>query len=304
MDDRLKVLVLMGGPDRERGVSLKSGAAIAAALRQAGHTVTEGDINPDDDSALRSTDAQVVFPALHGRFGEGGALQRMLDARRLPYVGSRASPSAVAIDKVATKRIAEKHRVPTPPYQFLGATTELTLPFPLVVKPLTEGSTYGVEVCRDAGAAAAARTRQHAHYAFLMAETFIAGREVTVGILGDEPLPVVEIRPEGGFYDFHAKYESDRTRYLLDEETGLPGQVLERLKGAALKVHREIGCRHLSRSDFMVDSDNGVWFLEINTLPGFTDHSLFPMAARRIGLEMPALCDRLVRMALRDGLGR
>jgi len=289
------VLVLGGGPDREREVSLRSAGRVAAALREAGYDVLEGDIDPDHLDALNQR-FDVVFPMLHGRFGEGGALQRILDGRNLRYVGSGARASWLAMDKAATKDAAAKVGIPTPDYQHLGPMTPLVLEPPLVIKPLTEGSSFGVDICRDAEAVAEARKRLHAHFAFGMAERFIDGREMTVGILDGEPLPIIEIRPSVEFYDYEAKYNRDDTHYAF--EIDLPVAALDQMRQWAKAVFEKVGCRDLGRVDFIVDRTDRPWFLELNTIPGFTDHSLVPMAAAKAGLAMPALCDRLVRLAL------
>jgi D-alanine-D-alanine ligase len=294
MADRLNVLVLGGGPDRERTVSIRSAAAVETALREAGHTVLQADVTPENDSALQ-TPADVVFPVLHGRFGEGGPLQRLLEAHKLRYVGARPRAAAVAMDKCAAKQAADRLGVPTPPYQQLGPRTPLTLEPPLVIKPLTEGSSFGVELCETAEQAAAARARQNKHFAFLLAERCVRGREITVGIVGRQILPAIEILPKSGFYDFEAKYESDQTEYNF--EIDLPQAVLDKLNEYAWTMFEGIDCRHLARVDFLVDADQRPWFLEINTMPGFTDHSLIPMAAAKAGMPMPDLCDRLVRLA-------
>lgn len=297
MDFRpLTVLVLGGGPDREREVSLKSAASVAAALRAAGHNVLESDIGPGQLGAL-ALRFDVVFPVLHGRWGEGGELQRVLDARDVRYVGSRARAAHAAMDKCASKQAAERHGVPTPPYQLLGPLTPLAIHPPLVIKPLTEGSSFGVDICHDAAAVDAARVKLHRHFAFGLAEQFVRGCEVTVGVLDGQVLPPIKIVPAAAFYDFQAKYDRDDTRY--DFDTGLSAATLETLGHHALVVYQALDCRHLARVDFIVDEGERPWFLEINTLPGFTDHSLLPKAAAKAGYDMPRLCDKLVRLAMR-----
>lgn len=297
MADSLTVLVLGGGPDRERPVSLKSAAAVAAALREAGHTVIESDIGPGNESPLDGR-FDVVFPVLHGRFGEGGPLQRMMDARGLRYVGCKARAAATAMDKCASKQMAERHGVPTPPYQLVGPRKAVELDLPVVVKPLTDGSSIGVHICRTDEQLDAARAELHRSHAYLLAERFVPGREVTVGIVDEQPLAPIQITPapEAGFYDYEAKYDRDDTRYSFDVQ---PPPLVEEVQRHAMTVFRAIGCRHLSRVDFMVDADNRPWFLEINTMPGFTSHSLVPMAAAKAGLSMAALCDKLVRLAMK-----
>lgn len=295
MPSNFHVLVLGGGPDRERPVSLKSAAAVAAALREAGHQVTEADITPDDTTAL-DTPCDVIFPVLHGGWGEGGPLQDLLEQKKVPYIGCGPEAAAAAMDKHAAKGIADRAGVPTPAYQRLSPDTPLTVDPPLVLKPLTEGSSFGVAVCRTPEEADQARERMQAEFPTLLAEQFVEGGEITVGIIDSQSLPPIEIRPAEGFYDYRAKYESDDTTYNFDID--LPATVLDRLAQQALVMFRATGCRHLSRVDFLVDADGRDWFLEINTMPGFTDHSLLPLAAAKVGMPLPRLCEQLVRLAL------
>lgn len=297
-DSPLTVVVLGGGPDRERPVSLKSAAAVASALRQAGHTVVDGDVNRDDASAL-DIECDVIFPVLHGRFGEGGPLQRMMDARGRKYVGCQPKAAAIAMDKCAAKQAAEQCDVPTPAYQLLGPSTPLSIAPPVVIKALSEGSSFGVWICHDEAAAVGAREKLHAHYAFGMAEAFVPGGwEVTVGIVDGQALPPIRIVPAVEYYDYDAKYERDDTKYEFD--TGLSAATLTKIDEHALAVFHKIGARHLGRVDFMIDAAGDPHFIEINTMPGFTDHSLVPRAAAKAGMDMPALCDRLVRLAFED----
>lgn len=290
-----RVLVLAGGPDRERPVSLRSGACVAEALRQAGHTVIQRDITPHDLAALDEP-FDLVFPVLHGPFGEGGPLQRILEDRGLCFVGSASRSARNAIDKFITKQRADQLNIPTPAYQQLGPSARLTLHPPLVLKPLTEGSSFNVAICRTGEQVERARAQLHAHHAILLAERYIAGRELTVGIVDDRALPLIEILPAAEFYDFDAKYDRSDTRYAFDPH--LPPDLAERLAADALKLYEGLDCRHLGRVDFIVDDAGDRWMLEINTMPGFTDHSLLPKAAARAGMSMAVLCDRLVRSAL------
>lgn len=301
MTDKLIVLVLGGGPDRERDVSLVSAAQVADALRTAGHRTLERDILPSDTSALDET-YDVVFPVLHGAFGEGGPLQQLLEQRGVPFVGCDSKAASAAMDKVATKQIARQLGVPTPDWQVFGPTDVLTLPLPVVIKPLNEGSSVGVFICHTEQDVTQARAELHGRHPRVMAERFIRGREMTVGIFDGRALPVIEIIPGATvtFYDYQAKYSRDDTRYGFDV---LPG-VAEPMRQHAVTLFRGLGCRHLSRVDFIVDAQNRPWMLEINTMPGFTTHSLLPMAARKSGIEMPALCDKLVKLALQTPVGR
>ncbi|QNN22213.1 D-alanine--D-alanine ligase [Planctomycetales bacterium ZRK34] len=301
MSESLKVLVLGGGPDRERPVSLKSAAAVAAALRRAGHEVIEADISPDRPETL-DTPCDVVFPVLHGRFGEGGPLQRMMDTRKLKYVGARSRAAAAAMDKYISKQKAEAAGVPTAAYQLLGPNTPITLDAPMVIKALTEGSSFGMAICPTMDEAVKARAQMLANFSFQMAERFIKGREITVGIVERDVLPAIQIVPAVEYYDYEAKYNRNDTRYEFDID--LPAETMNQIRADALKVYDAIGCRHLGRVDFIIDETGRHWFLEINTMPGFTDHSLLPMAANKAGMDMAALCDRLIRLALKDGDSR
>lgn len=301
MSQALHILVLRGGPDRERGVSLRSGAEVAAALRAAGHRVTERDVLPGDLSALDIA-CDVVFPILHGRFGEGGPLQELLEQRGLRFVGCRSAAARDAMDKLRTKQIAREHGIATADSEALIDHKPPSMAPPLVIKPVDEGSSVGVHPCHDQAAVRDAMGALAGESHRLMAERLVSGREMTVGIIGDDAMPVIEIVPAAAYYDYAAKYDRDDTAYRFDID--LPPQVLSRMQHDALKLHRALQARHLSRVDFIVDADRVAWLLEINTAPGFTTHSLLPMAARRAGLDMPALCDRLVRLARDERAGR
>lgn len=295
MSNTLNILVLGGGPDREREVSLRSSAAVAAALKQAGHQVTLADVAPDRLEAL-NTPCDVVFAILHGRWGEGGLLQRILEVRGMKFVGAGSHAAAMAMDKAASKQVAEKLGVPTAPWQHLSAKSELKMKAPLVLKALTEGSSYGIYICKTEEQAQSSRAELHKHFAFGLAEQFIGGKEITVGIVGDTVLPPIQIEPKTEFYDLQAKYSRNDTHYNF--EIDLPARVIDQLKEYAWKMHTGLGSRHLGRVDFIVDAQQRPWFLEINTLPGFTDHSLVPKAAAKIGWNMPQLCDKIARLAL------
>ena len=297
-DDRpLRVTVLAGGPSAEREVSLASGGAIAAALAEKGHDVELADIGPSDLSALEIP-ADVIFPALHGTFGEDGTLQRIMEQRGLCFIGSGSDASAAAMDKVQTKRIALQRGVTTPDFQVIESTHDQMLPPPVVIKPVAEGSSVMTGVARDPAAARSAADAVIARYGRVLVERFVEGIEVTVGILGDRTLPPIWIRPKREFYDFEAKYQDNATEYVF--ETGLPAAVVQRAETWSLDVFRALGCRHLARIDWIVDADGIAWLLEVNTLPGFTSHSLVPKAAARIGISFADLTDRLVRMALEE----
>ena len=296
------VLVLSGGPDAEHAVSINSGRTIAQALRDTGrfdvNLVAFDDITGESLGAMRG---DVVFPALHGPFGEGGALQRMLDADGRPYVGSGASASRAAIDKVLTKSIAARLGLQTAPTAILDANDPgLGIPLPVVVKPVFEGSTIGLHICRTHEQWLAAHRAAVATDKATMIEPMIPGRELTVGLvdrgLGLEALPVIEIVPAEGLYDYEAKYTRNDTRYLIGPD--LPAGVGKRVQRQTLELAREMGIRDLCRADFILDDHSNAFFLEINTMPGFTSHSLVPMAAADAGIDPPTLCGTLIDIAL------
>lgn len=302
----LRITILAGGPSDEREISLQSGGAIAEALRARGHTVTVADIRKDELSALDAP-ADVIFPALHGAFGEDGTLQRVLEQRGMCFVASGSSASAMAMDKVATKQLAARAGIPTPPY-LVTAELDVTrlqrqlrdagLHPPVVVKPVDSGSSVGTTIARELGPAVAAMQDAVRRFGRVLVERFIAGDELTVGLLDGQALPPIVIRPRSEFYDYKAKYLADDTEYLFD--AGYPPEVLEQARRLSEAMFDRLDCRHLSRMDWMVDRDERLWFLECNTLPGFTSHSLLPKAAARAGIDFEELCERLVRMALRD----
>lgn len=292
-----RVTVLRGGPSAEREVSLAGGRAVAAAIRALGHAVTEADITPDDLTAL-DVPADVVFPVLHGRFGEDGELQEILEARGLAFVGSGSEASRIGIDKDATKRKWHAAGLPTAPWWVvsLGAGPEVDqLEPPLVLKPLAEGSSIGVTLCDTVESLKSVLPRAVSDFGRVMLERRLEGPEVTVGILGHDPLPVIQVRPAAGWYDYAAKYERDDTDYLLNPD--LDETTCQNVQQLALKAFDVLGCRDLARIDLIIDRHTGPQLLEINTLPGFTDHSLVPKAAAHVGIPFPRLVEMLLEMA-------
>lgn len=306
-------MVLCGGPDRERPVSLESGAQVAEALRQAGHAATCHDVGPADLSALDAwvqKPGDVVFPVLHGSWGEGGPLQALLDARGIRYVGCEVEAAALCMDKHRTKLALVEHNIPTPAFECIERGVGPTLGAPLVIKPLCEGSSIDLAICHDESQVSEAyerlanSPRNHPrNYPRLLIERFVGGKEFTVGVIGprgqERALPPVHIVPAGAFYDYEAKYHRDDTRYVLDpSQMGVASGVIDALGRVAVEAHCALGCRHLSRVDFIVDEAGRLWVLEVNTIPGFTTHSLLPMAAAHAGLSLPQLVDGLVRLAM------
>jgi D-alanine-D-alanine ligase len=301
----------MGGPDAEREVSLLSGSEVAAALRASGQfNVVDQTIDRPTVFELKSIvsqcGAEVIFPVLHGHWGEGGPLQELLEQLGLPYVGSQPRAARLAMDKLQTKLLVGHEGVRTPAAQELQPNTVCTIKPPLVIKPVDDGSSVDLRICRSEAEVVAAREHLHPCRSRLMAEAYVEGRELTVGILLDQPLPLIEIIPAVQFYDYEAKYTRDDTQYVIGPE--LPPGINDRCVHMAMAAYRTLGCRDVARIDIMFDGVKP-WFLEINTMPGFTTHSLVPMAARkrgahsRKGWEMPELCARLAHAALERANG-
>jgi D-alanine-D-alanine ligase len=305
---RPSVLVLGGGPDAEREVSITSARHVADALRAAGHVVHAQTIDTLTIHELRALPGDVVFPVLHGGWGEGGPLQDLLEQDGRPFVGSGSRAARMAMDKVATKAVALSLGIPTPQVFILDPRDPVCpMDFPVVVKPVHEGSTIGLYICNNEGEWAAARATiadelSRGVRRSYMIEPRVPGRELTVGIIDGQALPIIEITPAEGLYDYDAKYHRNDTRYTLDPD--LPPGVTETIKTHAVNLARAIGTRHLARVDFILDPTGIAGLLEVNTLPGFTDHSLVPMAAAHAGEPMPALCSRLVSLAVRDAGSR
>lgn len=294
---KLRITVLAGGPGSERAISLQSGAAVADALRRRGHVVHLADIRPDDLGAL-DLSADVVFPALHGLFGEDGRLQEILEQRGISFVGSGSTASAIAIDKVRTKELVAGLGIRTPDSRVVTASLGQP-PWPsCVVKPIDQGSSVLTATVHDPSSFAAAVDAVLASADRVLVERFVAGKELTVGVLAGGALPPIRIQPKRSFYDYSAKYDDDATEYLFD--TGVSPETERRVCAETERVFAALGCRHLARADWIVDDDEVAWFLEINTMPGFTSHSLTPKAAARTGVPFEELVERLVWMALED----
>jgi D-alanine-D-alanine ligase len=296
----------MGGISRERDVSIQSGKCVAEALKKAGVNVVTSDIKPDAMGILDDETIDVFFIALHGRFGEDGVLQEILESKGLTYTGSPPQASRLAFDKWASKKRFAAAGIATPRAILFESDANISeledgvrqLGKKYVIKPLREGSTIGISIVDQPQAAIAAAKSCAAEFGDCMIEEFIAGREITVGILGNEALPIIEIRPRAGFYDYHAKYIDDETEYLFDtiEDPTFAAQIQK----SAIDCFNSLGCRGAARDDFIIGGDGEPYVLEINTVPGMTNHSLLPKAACKMGLSVSQLCMRMVDMALAD----
>ena len=295
-----KVAVLLGGKSAEREVSLKSGGMVLAALRS-----RDVDAHPFDprerslEDLLKERFAR-VFIALHGRFGEDGTLQGALEWLRMPYTGSGVLASALAMDKLRTKRLWQAEGLPTAAYEVLGRDTDLAavarrLKTPLFVKPACEGSSVGMTKVRSAAALDEAYALAANFDPVVIAEKFIDGAELTAAVLGDEVLPLIRIETPREFYDYEAKYIASDTRYLIP--AGVSAKKEKELQALCLRAFRALGCRGWGRVDLMLDKRGRPYLLEVNTAPGMTDHSLVPMAARAVGLSYEDLCVRILEGA-------
>ena len=295
-----KVAVLMGGKSAEREVSLKSGAMVLAALRKKGVDAHPFDPKDKDLQELLRERFGRVFIALHGRFGEDGTIQGVLEWLGIPYTGSGVLASALAMDKVRTKRLWAAEGLPTPPYAVLDQETDLAgvakrLGTPLFVKPASEGSSVGMSKVRNAADLEEAYALAVNYDPVVIAEKFIDGPELTVAILGERVLPIIRIETPREFYDYEAKYLADDTRYLIP--CGLAAKKESEIQALCLKAFRALGCRGWGRVDLMLDKRERPYLLEINTSPGMTDHSLVPMAARAVGISYEDLCLKILEGA-------
>jgi len=302
--EKLNVAVLAGGISRERQISLKSGKCVAEALEKAGVNVTISDIKPDSLDILDDDSIDVFFLALHGTFGEDGTLQQILESKNLIYTGSDSKSSRLAFDKWESKKIFTQAGVRMPdsilfdPAKKTAALEKQIrrLGKKFVVKPLREGSTIGITIESDPVSAAAAAQKCSAQFGDCMIEAFVGGREITAGIVGKHVLPIIEIRPPAGFYDFHAKYITDKTQYIFDSINSTA--LVDEINKSALACFNSLGCRGAARVDFIIGDDGKPYVLEINTIPGMTSHSLLPKAAAKIGISMSRLCLKIVELAL------
>ena len=298
MTPKLKITVMLGGPSAEREVSLRSGASVAAALRSLGHQVTE--LDPREPGWRLEAGTDVVFLALHGTYGEDGTVQAELEKLQVPYTGCDAAASRIGFDKALTKQRCVAAGVPTARSLVL-ASPKTSWPMgwnpPLVLKPVRQGSSVGLQFVERVEQWAGALAEALRHDTEVLLEEKIIGREGTVGILGDDPLPIVEVRPRSGVYDYRTKYSAGETEYFcpapFDEET------TRRVQDAALGAFEAIGGRDYSRVDVMVSASGEPVVLEVNTLPGMTETSLLPKAARAAGIGYAELCQRMVDLALK-----
>lgn len=319
--DRLRVLVLTGGTSSEREICLRSGAKVVAALDPARYEVTQMDLadlaGPQAGRLARALFApgacepeadgrpDVVFIALHGGAGEDGTVQGMLELLGIPYTGSGVLASALAMNKIVSKKVFEREGIPTPRWWPLRAAERAdagravleALRLPCVVKPACEGSTIGVTVVRDPTEMEPALEEAFRYGPEALAEEYIAGVEISGPVLGEEALPLVEIVPRSGFYDYEAKYTPGATEEIVPAR--IPAWQAARARELTLAAHRVLGCRGMSRVDMMASEDE-VYVLEVNTIPGMTETSILPRAAEAVGMTFSQVVDRLIELALEE----
>ncbi|CAN5504617.1 D-alanine--D-alanine ligase [soil metagenome] len=295
-----KIAVLMGGPGSERKVSLATGAGVAQALRSLGANVTEVDVA--DADFILPNDTELAFIAVHGTFGEDGQLQQVLEDRGVPYTGENVEGSLLAFDKIASKQKFSQHGVATPTWEIIHAGETPTPPLPYVIKAPREGSTVGVYIVKEESAVGTDLAEASRFDDELLIEQFIPGRELTIGVLGDLALPVLEIIPKSGFYDFNDKYP------FLNPQGGggaqhvcpaqIPNDLAGKIQDLALLATQSLGLKVYSRVDIMLSPQNEPSVLELNTIPGMTETSLLPDAAAVAGISYPELCVRIIELSL------
>ena len=296
-----RIAVLMGGPGSEREVSLATGAGVAKALRSLGADVTEVDVRGADFALPSGT--ELAFVAIHGTFGEDGQVQQILEERGVAYTGEGVEESRIAFDKILSKEKFDAHGVTTPEWEIVRAGEKPSLPLPLVIKAPRQGSTVGVYIVKDEAALAAALEDGMKYDERLLVEQFIPARELTVGILGDKALPIIEIIAKDGFYDFAEKYPflnpggggGGGARHVCPAQ--ISAEQTAAIQDLALRAHRALGLRVYSRVDVMLPPVGEPTVLEINTIPGMTPNSLLPEAAGVARISYPALCARIIELS-------
>ncbi|MDH5408699.1 MAG: D-alanine--D-alanine ligase [Gammaproteobacteria bacterium] len=300
-----KVAVLMGGWSAEREVSLKSGAAVLKALQSRGVDAHGIDVQRDTVlSELQKGNYNIAFNILHGPGGEDGVMQGALEVLGLAYTGSKVLASSLSMDKLRSKQLLEAIGLPTPNYMVLEEDTDFeyvaaTLGLPMMVKPAREGSSIGMSKVEDASQLHSAWQLAAQFSGAVLAEQWISGSEYTVAILGDEALPAIKLETDNTFYDYEAKYQSDDTRYICP--CGLDEHAEAQMKRMALACFNALGAEGWGRVDIFLDEQQRPWILELNTLPGMTDHSLVPMAAKAAGIEFDELVIRILQQAIDKG---
>ncbi len=286
-----KIGVLMGGLSAEREISLKTGEAVFKALKELGYRAVKIDVGRDVVSRIMEEAIDVAFIALHGRYGEDGTIQGLLEIMGIPYTGSGVAASAIAMNKVMAKRVFIAEGLPTPRFSILSTPEEVDIPYPFMIKPADQGSTIGVTKVEREEDLEEAMKEALSYSDTVYVEEFIQGQEVTFGIVDGRVFPAVEIRPRSSIYDYRAKYSKGMTEYLIPP--AMDEDLLRRAREVALRAFEVIGCRGAVRVDMVVDG-RGPWLLEVNTIPGMTETSLLPRAAMAGGIDFHSLVEMIL----------
>ena len=302
-----KIAVLMGGPGSEREVSLATGRGVSNALRSLGADVVEIDVRSEQFQL--PDDIELAFNTIHGTFGEDGQLQKVLEHRGIAYTGDGVNASEIAFDKIRTKQKFQEHGITTPPWEIIQPGQRPTIPLPIVVKAPRQGSTVGVIIVKNESEIDSAISEATNYSRELLIEKFVSGRELTIGILGDQPLPILEIIPKGGFYDFNNKYPFLNPQAGGGAEHVCPAEIdsqkTKEIQELAFRAFRAAGLQVYARVDAILSQTGQPFILEINTIPGMTEASLLPEAAAAAGIEYAELCARIIALSrLRQGHGR
>jgi D-alanine-D-alanine ligase len=294
-----KIAVLMGGPGSERDVSLATGRGVSKALRSLGAEVIEVDVR-DENFALPK-DVDLAFITIHGTFGEDGQLQEILEERGVPYTGDGVTASRAAFDKILSKEKFREHNVVTPEWEVVEVSEPPTISVPLVVKPARQGSTVGVVIVKNASELDSAMAEAGKYDQKLLIEKFVSGRELTIGVLGDQALPILEIIPKGGFYDFNNKYPFLNPQAGGGAEHVCPAKIdpnkTKQIQEQALRAFRSLGLVVYGRVDVLLSESGDAFVLEVNNIPGMTEASLLPEAAAAAGINYVDLCARIIALS-------
>ena len=294
----LTIGVFRGGVSPERDISLLSGENVIKALADRGYKIEDVDLkaNREDEiiEIVNSKNIDLAFIALHGEFGEDGQIQKIFEDNNILFTGSGSEASFLAMDKIKTRKILEEERLPLPK-SFTDISSICPSDFPLVLKPSSSGSSIGVRIVRNQAELEEGLSFLSKSFSNILIEEYIPGRELTAGILGDTPLPVVEIVFENSFFDYSCKYSNNLSRAVVPAD--IPDSLSKEIQDIAFKVYKVLGCRHFGRVDFRLSDNMRPYVLELNSIPGLTSHSLLPLAAKNIGISFSSLCEDIVRQA-------
>lgn len=302
-----KIGVLMGGMSKERDISIKSGKAVHKALIDKGYNSVEIDVGRDIDEVLKKEEVDVAFITLHGKYGEDGVIQGVLEMLGIPYTGSGVMSSAMAMDKGFTKKVLMSRKIATPEFCLIDEedgegkmdrNLEIVgkMELPIIVKPVSEGSTIGISIVKVAEELKEAVETAFRFDNSVMAESYIEGREFTVSVMDGRSMPVIEIRPKSGFYDFESKYNKGKTEFDIPAE--IDKELADLMSTMSVDSYKALDCRGAGRVDLMVDKDNKPFVIEVNTIPGMTELSLLPMAAGAEGVSYEDLVEKILISAV------